>query len=50
MREFKYTQDGDALMVTLSDEPFDHAKQREGIIVHVSPSDDLVLLEISQRE
>ena len=42
----KYSRDVDILLVWLSDDPFDHAEETEGIITHFSAAGKPVLLEI----
>jgi uncharacterized protein YuzE len=42
----KYSRDVDILTVWLSDDPFDHAEETEGIITHFSAAGKPVLLEI----
>ena len=44
--KFSYSNDADILMVRLSDEPFDHAEETDGVISHFSKEGKLVLLEI----
>ncbi len=46
--EFSYSKDVDILMVRLSDEPFDHADETDGVISHFSKEGKLVLLEIQE--
>jgi len=42
----KYSRDVDILLVWLSNEPFDHAEEVDGVITHFSASGKPVLLEI----
>ena len=42
----KYSRDVDILQVWLSDIPFDHAEESDGVITHFSASGKPVLLEI----
>ena len=42
----KYSRDVDILQIWLSDIPFDHAEESEGIITHFSAAGKPVLLEI----
>ena len=42
----KYSRDVDILSIRLSDDPFDHAEESEGIITHFSKQGKPVLLEI----
>ena len=42
----KFSRDVDILMVWLSDEPFDHADESDGVITHFSADGKPVLLEI----
>ncbi len=42
----KYSRDVDILSIRLSDNPFDHAEESEGIITHFSKQGKPVLLEI----
>ena len=44
--KISYSKDVDILMVRLSDEPFDHADETDGVISHFSKEGKLVLLEI----
>ncbi len=46
MRRIRYSQDVDALLVELSDEPVDHAEESGPFIVHFSKGGQPVLLEI----
>ena len=42
----KYSRDVDILLVKLSEEPFDYAKETDGVITHFSAAGKPVLLEI----
>ena len=42
----KYSRDVDILLVWLSDAPFDHSEEVDGVITHFSASGKPVLLEI----
>ncbi len=44
--KIKYSRDVDILSIRLSDDPFDHAEESEGIITHFSKKGKPVLLEI----
>jgi uncharacterized protein YuzE len=46
MRKVSYSIDADALLVSLSDKPIDHAEEEGQVIVHFSREGEPVLLEI----
>ena len=46
MKKISYSQDVDALLVELSQEPIAYAEEEGQVILHYSPDDKLVLIEI----
>jgi len=46
MRAVRYSLDGDALLIELSDELIDHAEHCGQVIVHVSAKDTPIMVEI----
>lgn len=42
----QYNREDDVLMIHLSEDKIDHAEQTDGVIVHFSPEDRPVLLEV----
>ncbi|MBI2304346.1 MAG: DUF2283 domain-containing protein [Chloroflexi bacterium] len=46
MTKIRYSPDVDALLIELSDQAVDYAEEAGQLIVHFSPSGELVLLEI----
>ena len=46
MKKISYSKDVDALLVELSQEPIAYAEEEGQIILHYSPDDKLVLVEI----
>lgn len=46
MKKIRYSKDVDALVIELSDEPIAYAENEGQIILHYSPDDKLVLVEI----
>jgi len=46
MKKINYSQDVDALLVELSDEPIAYAEDEGQVILHYSQADKLVLIEI----
>jgi len=46
MKKISYSKDVDALLVELSQEPIAYAEEEGQVILHYSPDDKLVLVEI----
>ncbi|MGF1571242.1 MAG: DUF2283 domain-containing protein [Nodosilinea sp.] len=46
MKKISYRKDVDALLVELSQEPIAYAEEEGQVILHYSPDDKLVLVEI----
>ncbi|MEG3439022.1 DUF2283 domain-containing protein [Pannus brasiliensis CCIBt3594] len=46
MKKIRYSKDVDALLIELSDEPIAYAEDEGNVILHYSPDDKLVLVEI----
>lgn len=46
MKKISYSKDVDALLVELSQEPIAYAEEEGQVILHYSPEDKLVLVEI----
>lgn len=46
MKKISYSKDVDALLVELSQEPISYAEEEGQVILHYSPEDKLVLVEI----
>jgi len=46
MKKISYSKDVDALLVELSQEPIAYAEEEGQVILHYSPNDKLVLVEI----
>lgn len=46
MKKISYSKDVDALLVELSQEPVAYAEEEGQVILHYSPDDKLVLVEI----
>lgn len=46
MKKIHYSKDVDALLVELSQEPVAYAEEEGQVILHYSPDDKLVLVEI----
>jgi len=42
----QYRREDDVLLIHLTDQPIDHAEECDGMIVHLSPNDQLVLIEM----
>ncbi|MGQ9694074.1 MAG: DUF2283 domain-containing protein [Thermodesulfobacteriota bacterium] len=46
MRKIRYSKDGDALLIELSDKPIDYAEEEGQLIVHFTKNAEPVLIEI----
>ncbi|QQE65569.1 hypothetical protein GFS31_22570 [Leptolyngbya sp. BL0902] len=46
MKKISYSKDVDALLIELSQEPIAYAEKNGQVILHYSPDDKLVLVEI----
>ncbi|AMW29674.1 MULTISPECIES: DUF2283 domain-containing protein [Arthrospira] len=46
MKRIRYSPDVDALLIELSDEPIAYAEDEGSLIIHYSPSGDVVTIEV----
>ncbi|MBS0016859.1 MAG: DUF2283 domain-containing protein [Arthrospira sp. SH-MAG29] len=46
MKRIQYSPDVDALLIELSDEPIAYAEDEGSLIIHYSPSGDVVTIEV----
>lgn len=46
MKRIRYSPDVDALLIELSDEPIAYAEDEGSLIVHYSPSGEVVTIEV----